>query len=101
MPKDHSTDSPPRGWPWTWIDPTRPEKSEGVAAASKILSDLVPIMKDMLEQDEQIFPICKYVVPGMTDYGWFGGSASYLNDRSGYAVAVESSSSLQILFALF
>ncbi|MET4348986.1 hypothetical protein ABIC08_008464 [Bradyrhizobium sp. RT9b] len=96
---------PPRGWPWSWIDPTQysrlPEMPEGLAAASKLLGDVAPIMKTLLKRDEKVFPICKYVSPGLTNYGWFGGSAGYLTDRTGYAVAVEASSSLQILFVLF
>jgi hypothetical protein len=26
---------------------------------------------------------------GLTDYGWFGGSAGYMKERAGYAVGVD------------
>ncbi|WP_426611290.1 hypothetical protein [Bradyrhizobium sp. McL0616] len=111
MPDDQEADfsrtisDPPRGWPWSWVDPRQycnnPNMPNGMVAASKILADILPIMRGLLSLEEEAFPICKYVFPGLTNYGGFGGSASYLSDRSGYAVAVEASSSIQILLALF
>ena len=68
--------------------------------AMELFEDILNVMSHLLEQHQNRSPIYKHITPGLTDYGWFGGSAGYLEDEAGYAVAVESGSSLQVYFAL-
>jgi hypothetical protein len=104
MQDQNAPDKPPHGWPWTWINPraitTASGVSEDVVLAMALFDDILGVMSSLLEQHQVRSPIYKYIIPGLTSYGWFGGSAGYLEDKSGYAVAVEAGSSLQIFFAL-
>jgi hypothetical protein len=98
------TGKPPRGWPWSWFNPRRITTAsgvpEGVVLAMALFEDILNVMSRLLKQHQNRSPIYKHITPGLTDYGWFGGSAGYLEDEAGYAVAVESGSSLQVHFAL-
>jgi hypothetical protein len=73
---------------------------EGVAVFGQLVAQTEETLKAVLQNTRRFSPVANYITMGLTSYGWFGGSAGSMKERAGYAVAVESGSSLQILFAL-
>jgi hypothetical protein len=78
-----------------------PGADRGVALFGKMLAEAEQVLTNVLHNARRFSPVANYITTGLTDYGWFGGSAGYMKERAGYAVGVESGSSLQVLFVLF
>jgi hypothetical protein len=100
----------PADWPWSWVNPdVVPQLSSDDQEVQEAVRGALQLLKEVRDRLEQLLhgdsipapPLYHCIHVGLTGYLWFGGSAGYLKHRTGYAVAVESGSSLQILLALF